>query len=128
MAGRVRVPTVRNRRLQRGGRLEGRPAAAGRTGTAAPLEATGARTAVRPASAGVLAPRPGEVPVSLDVTEHGRTQAGQSRRSRSTPSRVVNNRREEGSCEVLVVIVIAILVLGVAIGPLLAMRNPAEAD
>lgn len=30
--------------------------------------------------------------------------------------------------EVLVVIVIAILVLGVAIGPLLAMRNPAEAD
>ena len=30
--------------------------------------------------------------------------------------------------EVLVVIVIAVLVLGVAIGPLLAMRNPAEAD
>ena len=30
--------------------------------------------------------------------------------------------------EVLVVIVIAVLILGVAIGPLLAMRNPAEAD
>ena len=30
--------------------------------------------------------------------------------------------------EVLVIIVIAVLVLGVAIGPLLAMRNPAEAD
>ena len=30
--------------------------------------------------------------------------------------------------EVFVVIVIAVLVLGVAIGPLLAMRNPAEAD
>ena len=30
--------------------------------------------------------------------------------------------------EVLVVIVIAVLVLGVAIGPLLAMRNPADAD
>lgn len=30
--------------------------------------------------------------------------------------------------ELLVVIVIAVLVLGVAIGPLLAMRNPAEAD
>jgi hypothetical protein len=30
--------------------------------------------------------------------------------------------------EVLVVIVIAVLVLGVAVGPLLAMRNPAEAD
>ena len=29
---------------------------------------------------------------------------------------------------ILVVIVIAVLVLGVAIGPLLAMRNPAEAD
>jgi hypothetical protein len=30
--------------------------------------------------------------------------------------------------ELLVIIVIAALVLGVAIGPLLAMRNPAEAD
>jgi hypothetical protein len=30
--------------------------------------------------------------------------------------------------EILVVIAITILVLGVAIGPLLAMRNPAEAD
>jgi hypothetical protein len=30
--------------------------------------------------------------------------------------------------EVLVVIVIAVLVLGVAVGPLLAMRNPADAD
>ena len=30
--------------------------------------------------------------------------------------------------EILVIIVIAVLVLGVAIGPLLAMRNPAEAD
>jgi NADH:ubiquinone oxidoreductase subunit 3 (subunit A) len=29
---------------------------------------------------------------------------------------------------VLIVIAIAVLVLGVAIGPLLAMRNPAEAD
>ena len=42
--GRVRVPTVRDRRLQRGGRLQGRPAVAGQTGTAAPLEATGARS------------------------------------------------------------------------------------
>jgi hypothetical protein len=41
---RVRVPTVRNRRLQRGRRLQGRPAAAGQTGTAAPLEATGAHS------------------------------------------------------------------------------------
>jgi hypothetical protein len=41
---RVRVPTVRNRRLQRGGRLQGRPAAAGQTGTAAPLEAAGAHS------------------------------------------------------------------------------------
>jgi hypothetical protein len=35
---------------------------------------------------------------------------------------------KKDSVEVLVVIVIAVLVLGVAIGPLLAMRNPAEAD
>jgi hypothetical protein len=42
--GRVRVPTVRNRRMQRGGRLQGRPAAAGQTGTAASLEATGAHS------------------------------------------------------------------------------------
>jgi hypothetical protein len=35
---------------------------------------------------------------------------------------------QEGVVEILVVIVIAVLVLGVAIGPLLAMRNPAEAD
>jgi len=44
MAGRVRVPTVRDRRMPRGGRLQGRPAAPGQTGTAAPLEATGARS------------------------------------------------------------------------------------
>jgi hypothetical protein len=30
--------------------------------------------------------------------------------------------------EILVIIVIAVLVLGVAVGPLLAMRNPVEAD
>jgi hypothetical protein len=30
--------------------------------------------------------------------------------------------------EILVIIVIAVLVLAVAVGPLLAMRNPAEAD
>jgi hypothetical protein len=30
--------------------------------------------------------------------------------------------------EVLIVVVIAVLVLAVAVGPLLAMRNPAEAD
>jgi hypothetical protein len=30
--------------------------------------------------------------------------------------------------EILVIIVIAVLVLGVAVGPLLAMRNPAEVD
>jgi flagellar basal body-associated protein FliL len=30
--------------------------------------------------------------------------------------------------EVLVIIVIVVLVLAVAVGPLLAMRNPAEAD
>jgi hypothetical protein len=33
---------------------------------------------------------------------------------------------QEGVVEILVVIVIAVLVLGVAVGPLLAMRNPAE--
>jgi hypothetical protein len=30
--------------------------------------------------------------------------------------------------EIVVIVVIAAIVLGVAIGPLLAMRNPAEAD
>ena len=30
--------------------------------------------------------------------------------------------------EILVIIVIAVLILGVAVGPLLAMRSPAEAD
>ena len=30
--------------------------------------------------------------------------------------------------ELIVIIVIALVVLGVAVGPLLAMRNPAEAD
>jgi hypothetical protein len=35
---------------------------------------------------------------------------------------------EEDPVEILVIIVIAVLVLGVAVGPLLAMRNPAEAD
>lgn len=30
--------------------------------------------------------------------------------------------------DVLVIVVIVVLVLGVAVGPLLAMRNPAEAD
>ena len=35
---------------------------------------------------------------------------------------------QEGVVEILVIIVIAVLILGVAVGPLLAMRNPAEAD
>src|SRR5829696_976456 len=35
---------------------------------------------------------------------------------------------QEGVVEILVIIVIAVLILGVAVGPLLAMRSPAEAD
>jgi len=68
--GRVRVPIMRNRRLQRGGRLQGRPAAAGQTGTATPLEATGARAAGQAGIGRDVSPRPGEVSVSLAVTEH----------------------------------------------------------
>lgn len=34
---------------------------------------------------------------------------------------------QEGVVEILGIIVIAVLILGVAVGPLLAMRNPAEA-
>ena len=61
---------MRDHRLQRGGRLQGRPAAAGQTGTAAPLEATDARTAGQAGIGQGVSPAPGEVSVSLDVTEH----------------------------------------------------------
>ena len=76
----------------------------------------------------MLALRPGEVSVSLDVTKRAELKRGQSRRSPSTPSRMGTTVEKKDPVEVLVVIVIAVLVLGVAIGPLLAMRNPAEAD
>ena len=80
--GRVRVPTVRNRRMQRGGRLQSRPAAAGQTGTAAPLDATGAHTAGQAGIGRGVSPRPGELSVSLDVTEHADLKRD-SRRARA---------------------------------------------
>jgi hypothetical protein len=67
---RVRVPTVRNRRLQRGGRLQGRdrlrPDKPGRLHRSRPQARTAGQAGI---GRGVSAP-PGEVFVSLDVTKH----------------------------------------------------------
>jgi len=85
--GRVRVPTVRNRRMQRGGRLQGRPAGPGQTGTAAPLEVVpgrhpGAgrsdRTAPTPPSGAVR-------PAASTARRPRRAKAGQAGRVGSVP-------------------------------------------